>query len=56
MFHSFREPNFFTLRVILSHIALIFTFSVDFVSHLATFSHMEGIFTIKGAQNVGLDN
>ena len=40
MFDTFREPNFFTFSVILSHIASIFTFSVDVFSHLATFSHI----------------
>ena len=37
---SLREPNFFTFSVIFSHIASIFTFSVEFFSHLATFSHI----------------
>ena len=40
MFDTFREPNFFTFSVIFSHIASIFTFSVEFFSHLATFSHI----------------
>ena len=37
MFYTFREPKFFTFSVIFSHIASIFTFSVEFFSHLATF-------------------
>ena len=40
MFDTFREPHFFTFSVIFSHIASIFTFSVEFFSHLATFSHI----------------
>ena len=40
MFDTFREPHFFTFSVIFSHIASIFTFSVDFFSYLATFSHI----------------
>ena len=40
MFDTFREPHFFTFSVIFSHIASIFTFSVEIVSHLATFSHI----------------
>ena len=40
MFDTFREPHFFTFNVIFSHIASIFTFSVEFFSHLATFSHI----------------
>ena len=40
MFDTIREPNFLTFSVIFSHIASIFTFSVEFFSHLATFSHI----------------
>ena len=40
MFDTFREPHFFTFSVIFSHIASIFTFSVEFFSHLAIFSHI----------------
>ena len=40
MFDTFREPHFFTFSVIFSHIASIFTFNVEFFSHLATFSHI----------------
>ena len=40
MFDTFREPHFFTFSVIFSHIASIFTFSVEFFSHLATFSQI----------------
>ena len=40
MFDTFREPNFFTISYF-SQIALIFTFSIDIFSHLATFSHIE---------------
>ena len=40
MFDTFREPHFFTFSVIFSHIESIFTFSVEFFSHLATFSHI----------------
>ena len=49
MFDTFREPIFFTFSVIFSHIASIFTFSVDFFftfSYLFTYS---GIFTFEGA-------
>ena len=52
MFDTFREPNFFTFSVIFSHIASIFTFSVDFFftfSYLFTYS---GIFTFEGATSV----
>ena len=46
MFDTFREPHFFTFSVIFSHIASIFTFSVEFfftfsyLSHIAAFSHL----------------
>ena len=40
MFDTFREPHFFTFSVIFSHIASIFTFSVELFSHLGTFSHI----------------
>ena len=43
MFYTFREPNLLTFRVIFSHIASIFTFSVHIFSHLATFSHIEAL-------------
>ena len=49
MFDTFREPHFFTFSIIFSHIASIFTFSVDFFftfSYLFTYS---GIVTFEGA-------
>ena len=51
MLYTFREPHFFTFSVIFSHIASIFTFSVEFFtfSYLFTYS---GIFTFEGATDV----
>ena len=52
MFDTFREPHFFTFSVIFSHIASIFTFSVEF---FFTFSYLftcSGIFTFEGATGV----
>ena len=40
MLYAFREPIVFTLKVNFSQIASIFTFSIDFFSHLAAFSHL----------------
>ena len=52
MFDTFREPHFFTFSVIFSHIASIFTFSVDFFSHLATFSHIAAFSHLRVPQTV----
>ena len=52
MFYTFREPNFFTFRVIFSQIASIFTFSVDIVLHLAAFSHIEAFSHLRVPQSV----
>ena len=48
MFDTFREPHVFTFSVIFSHIAYIFTFSVEIFSHLATFSHLSVPQTLTG--------
>ena len=56
MFDTFREPHFFTFSVIFSHIASIFTFSVEFFSHLATFSHIAAFSHLRVPQacpNIG---
>ena len=50
MFDTFREPNFFTYSVNFSHIASIFTFSIDIFSHLATFSHIESFSHLRVPQ------
>ena len=52
MFDTFREPHFFTFSVIFSHIASIFTFSVEFFSHLATFSHIAAFSHLRVPQTV----
>ena len=54
MFDTFREPHFFTFSVIFSHIASIFTFSVEFFSHLATFSHIAAFSHLRVPQVGGL--
>ena len=55
MFDTFREPNFFTFSVIFSHIASIFTFSVEFFSHLATFSHIAAFSHLRVPQGLARD-
>ena len=56
MFDTFREPHFFTFSVIFLHIASIFTFSVEFFSHLATFSHIAAFSHLRVLQAYpGLD-
>ena len=52
MFDTFKEPHFFTFSVIFSHIASIFTFSVEFCSHLATFSHIVAIAHLRVPQTL----
>ena len=52
MFDTFSEPHFFTFSVIFSHIASIFTFSVEFFSHLATFSHIAAFSHLRVPQMV----
>ena len=54
MFYTFREPIFFTCSVNFSHIASMFTISVDIFSHLATFSHIESFSHLRVPQGVSL--
>ena len=49
MFYAFREPNLFAFRVIFSHLASIFPFSVDILFTFSyLFTHID-IFTFEGA-------
>ena len=52
MFDTFREPHVFTFSVIFAHIASIFTFSVDILSHVSYLFTYSGIFTFDGATHV----
>ena len=51
MFHTFRESNVVTFRVIFLHMASILTISGDICSHLATFSHIETFLHFRVAQS-----